>query len=268
MSTVPPGRRGRADRWATSSALTAAALVCTVLAGVAALVALGLQIADRSTATVSPAVPVPVGTGTGPADPLPSADLPKPSPSISAVTTPGSVPSCLDDGFQVVDCREPHRLEKVDGPCSTGGMLEYMSGRAGTDVVLATVRPWSGACVIENPVEVAETAADVLAGGSDDAWRRCLDDQQGRLVPCSKDHTGEYLATGETRKASQAECEQAAEAYLGQPLAGVADLLTVRAVAEVDPDPNAPRCLITVRGSQPLTASVRNLGVSPVPIRR
>ena len=41
-----------------------------------------------------------------------------------------------------------------------------------------------------------------------------------------------------------------------------------RVVDESDPDPNAPRCLIAVRGRQPLTASVRDLGVSPVPIRR
>ena len=267
MSTVPPGRRGRADRWATSSALKAAALVFTVLAGVAALVALGLQVTDRfAVAPPSPAVPVPAVT-----EPTPSVPSIGPSttpPSVTALPEPGTALSCLDDGYRAVDCREPHRLEQVSGPCSTGGMLDYMSGRAGTDVVLATVRPWSGACVIDNPRQVAETAADVLAGGSDDAWRRCLDDRQDRLVPCSEDHTGEYLATGQTRKASQAECERAAEVYLGQPLAGVTDLLTVRVVAEFDPDPNAPRCLIAVRGTQPLTASVRELGVRPVPIRR
>ena len=143
-----------------------------------------------------------------------------------------------------------------------------MSGRAGIDVVLATVRPMSGACVIDNPVEVVETASGVLAGSRDDAWLRCLDDRQRQLVPCSEEHTGEYIATGESRRANQEECEQAAETYLNQTLANVGDLLTVRVVSEVDPDPNSPRCLIAVRGTQPLTASVRNLGVSPVPIRR
>ena len=93
-------------------------------------------------------------------------------------------------------------------------------------MVLASVRPTSGACVIDNPVEVAETAAGVLAGSNDDAWRRCLDDRQGRLVPCSEEHTGEYIATGEARKANQEECESAAEAYLNQTLANVGDLLT------------------------------------------
>ena len=42
----------------------------------------------------------------------------------------------------------------------------------------------------------------------------------------------------------------------------------VRVVGEIDDDPNSARCLIAVRGSQPLDASVRNLGVSPVPIER
>jgi hypothetical protein len=159
-------------------------------------------------------------------------------------------------------------LEKFVGSCSTAGMLSYMSGRTGIDVALATVRPMAGACVIDNPVEVAETASGVLAGPRDDAWLRCLDDRQRQLVPCSEDHNGEYIATGEARKANQEECEQAAETYLNQTLANVGDLLTVRVVSEVDPDPNSPRCLIAVRGVQPLTASVRNLGVSPVPIRR
>lgn len=106
-------------------------------------------------------------------------------------------------------------------------MLDYMAGSAGTDVVLATVRPWSGSCVIENPDEVTETAAAVLSGGRDDAWRRCLDDRQGRLVPCSADHTGEYLGTGQSRKASPDECAAAAEAHLRQTPAKVGDLLTV-----------------------------------------
>lgn len=266
---MPPGRRGRADRWATSSILTASALVFTVLAGLAAIVALGLQIADRASVTApGPSAPAPAGSGVGPTAPIPSSDRPAPSPSVPVVSNAAPAAACLDDGYRIVDCREPHRLEKFEGSCSTDGMLAYMSGRVGTDVVLATVRPWSGACLLENPVEVAETAADALAGGGDDAWRRCLDDVQGRLVPCSEDHTGEYLATGRARKASLEECQVAAEAYMRQTLAGVADQLTVRVVAEVDPDPNAPRCLIAVRGTQPLTGSVRDLGVSPVPIRR
>jgi hypothetical protein len=69
-------------------------------------------------------------------------------------------------------------------------------------------------------------------------------------------------------KASLDECREVAEAYLDQGLGTVGDLLQVRVVDEIDDDPNSARCLIAIRGSQPLVASVRNLGVSPVPIER
>jgi hypothetical protein len=264
VSGGPPERRGLADRWAQNSGLIVAALILTIVAGLVAVATFGFDLFDRmgagppASASASPGAPS-VALRTEASAPPP--DVPAPSGSSAASV-------CLNDQQVEIDCREPHRLEKFGGSCSTAGMLGYMSGRAGLDVVLASVRPASGACVIDNPVEVAETAAGVLARSNDDAWRRCLDDRQGRLVPCSEEHTGEYIATGEARKANQEECEEAAEAYLNQTLANVGDLLAVRVVGEVDPDPNSPQCLITARGTQPLTASVRNLGVSPVPIGR
>jgi hypothetical protein len=266
VSAGPSARRSLADRWAKSPGLGLAALILTVVAGLVAVVTLGLDVFDRL-ATAPTASASATGTANAPTAAAQTA-AGEPSPFVSGRSGPTVVSVCLDDQQKEIDCREPHHLEKLGGSCSTGGMLIYMSGRAGLDVALADVRPLSTACVIDNPVEVVETAAGVLAGSNDDSWRRCLDDQRGRLVPCSEDHTGEYIATGEARKANQVECERAAEAYLNQTLANVGDLLTVRVVAEVDRDPNSPRCLIAVRGSQPLTASVRNLGVGPVPIRR
>jgi hypothetical protein len=265
VSAGPPAPRGVINRLAQHPGLVLAALVLTIVPGLLAIATFGFDVFDRfgnGTAPPDPATPSLTGPSAGGATP---SSPPSPSAPSSDTT---ATSACLDDQQQEVDCREPHRLEKFAGSCSTAGMLTYMAGRVGLDVVLATVRPMSGDCVIDNPVEVAETASGVLAGSGDDAWLRCLDDRQRRLVPCSEDHTGEYIATGESRTANQEECESAAEAYLNQTLANVGDLLTVRVVREVDPEPNSPRCMIAVRGVQPLTASVRNLGVSPVPIRR
>jgi hypothetical protein len=265
VNAAPPGRSGLVDRLAKSSALSVGVSVLTIVGGLIAIISFALYAVDRwggGDGTTAPPEAMRTPSSSGPT-PVPSSGPPPPS-----VTDPTVHSVCLSDQQDEVDCREPHRLERFGGSCSTAGMLEYMAGRAGRDVVLADVREVSGACVIDNPIEVAETAAGVLAGSNHDAWRRCLDDRQGRLVPCSKEHTGEYIATGEARKANQEECEKAAEAYMNQTLTNVGDLLTVRVVSEVDPDPSSPRCLIAVRGSQPLTASVRNLGVRPVPIRR
>ena len=251
---------------AENPTLVVGALVFTIVAGVVAVLAFGFDLFDRfggqspaagSTASAA-APPAASGPATGP----PAAATPTTRPS------PTTTPACLDDHGGAVDCREPHRFEKLTGECSVAGMLKYMAGRAGRDVVFPDVVSKFGSCVIDSKIEVSDTAAGTLAGATDDAWRRCVDNRRGDLVPCDRDHDGEYLATGESRKASQSECEEAASDYMRQTLANVSDLLRVRVIEQINREPNAARCVIEVRGAQPLTASVSDLGVSPVPIRR
>ena len=91
-------------------------------------------------------------------------------------------------------------LEKFGGPAPPRGCWVH-GGARGLDVVLASVRD-CGACVIDNPVEVAGRRP---ATGR--VQRRRLaavpGRPAGRLVPCSEEHTGEYIATGEARKATR-----------------------------------------------------------------
>ena len=251
---------------AENPTLLFSALVFTIIAGVVAVAAFGFDLFDRfgSHATVlssTTSAPAP-STATMSVTPssVTSASAGRPSPT--------ATPTCLDHQGGAVDCREPHRYEKLTEECSVAGMLKYMAGRAGRDVVLADLASKSGFCVIDSKIEVSDTAAGTLASANDDAWRRCVDNRRDQLVPCDHDHDGEYIATGESRKASQSECEEAAASYLRTTLDNVSDLLRVRVIEQIDREPYAARCVIEVRGSQPLTASVSDLGVSPVPIRR
>ena len=267
MSAGPPRGRGVVDRLHDNPSLVLGALVFTIIAGVVAVATLGLDILDRvetrpeATAASRSAVDPPAA---------PNATL-SPATTVSAAppqASPIPASSCIDDSGTAVDCREPHHLEQFGGACTSTGMIRFMAGQAGLDVVLATVSRRANGCAINIPVKVTDTAAGALARSGDDAWRRCVDKQRDLLVACNEDHTGEYLATGAVHKANLSECNEAAERYMGQTLDNVADLLAVRIVDQIDKDPSAARCLIEVRGSQPLTASLRRLGVSPVPIRR
>ena len=266
MSGTPPARRTVVDRLAQNPGLVLAALFFTVVAGVVAVAAFGLDVFDR----VGSRSEAPAGDMSD-SRPSPSASAsasPAPSTAPSGATAAVPASTCLDDAGKPIDCRAPHQRERYSGDCSTPGMLRFMAGRPGLDVVLARVARDGGQCLLSTPVTVADTAAQALNGNADDGWLRCLDERQDRLVSCDQPHTGEYIATGRAGKANLVECQSTAERYMDQSLESVGELLQVRVVDEIDDDPNSARCLISIRGSQPLVASVRNLRVSPVPIER
>ena len=265
MSQTPPPRRTVVDRLAQNPGLVLAALVFTVVAGVVAVAAFGLDVFDRVESRSGP----PAGSSSTSLPPLSTTSTtsgPNSTPPSGAPDTAAS--TCLDGAGEPIDCREPHQYERYSGDCSTPGMLRFMAGRPGLDVVLASVVRDGGGCLLSTPVTVADSAAQALSGTGDDAWLRCVDERESRLVSCDRPHTGEYVATGRAGKADLDECRAAAEVYMDQSLGSVGDLLQVHVVDEIDDDPNSARCLIAIRGSQPLDASVRNLGVSPVPIER
>jgi hypothetical protein len=85
-------------------------------------------------------------------------------------------------------------------------------------------------------------------------------------VDCSQLHSGEYVATGSLRRATQEECLAAAERYLDQTPANVAEDLTVDVLDVKSGTPDPARCTIDARGTHFLDDSVRNLGSHPVPI--
>jgi hypothetical protein len=141
-----------------------------------------------------------------------------------------------------------------------------MGGVPGLDVPLARTVAVEQGCLIDYGTELSASAKDSLSSPADDEWRRCIDGSTARIVACSQPHTGESLATGEQGKASQDQCDEAAGRYMGRSISSVSEELRVQVIKQVSDDLNGERCVITVRGTQPLTASVRRLGVSRVPI--
>ncbi len=142
-----------------------------------------------------------------------------------------------------------------------------MGGRNGLDVVLARpARLPSGTCLLDARLDVTTSARDVLASDDHDSWRRCYRLRTNTVVPCNEPHTGEYIATGSKRRATFSECVAAANIYTDQGFDENKDLLQAVALATIDGEDNGPRCMIAVRGTQSLDASIRGLGVNAVPL--
>jgi hypothetical protein len=264
VSGSSPPRSNLLQRLAANQGLQLGAIVFTILAGIAAIVALSLDVSDRFTEdapsqrpTVMPSVTVsPRNTPV-----LPSAAQPSnPTENVKV--------ACFSSGDEPVDCRESHRYELFPGDCTIASLVTYMGGRAGLDVALGQPLGASGGgCLLDSGRDVSTSAREVLAADDgDDAWRRCYDNRRGQIVPCDAPHSGEYIATGATSKATQDECIEAARAYMDRSIAANAELLRVQVIDKIDPNQNSPRCLISIRGNQRLGASLRHLGVNTVPI--
>ncbi len=170
---------------------------------------------------------------------------------------------------ELVNCREPHRFQLVPDGCSAAALVVFMGGAAGLDVPLArAVRADDGRCFADFQREVAETARGALKSEGSDGWRRCVDGETNMLVGCDVPHTGEYLATGQAGKASGPECEDAAARYMDQTVENLSAQVRIRVIDEVDADADSARCVVEVRGSQPLNGSLRRLGQRDLPISR
>ena len=121
-------------------------------------------------------------------------------------------------------------------------------------------------CVLDAGHELRGSAKDVLQSGTGAEWRRCFDRAKGKNVSCSTVHTGEYVATGNSKRATDADCLVAATTYLDQLPGNLVEDLIVRPINVKSGHPDPARCIIDARGNHRLTDSVRNLGSRPVPV--
>ncbi len=179
----------------------------------------------------------------------------------TSVPTPGT---CLDPGGAATSCAVAHAAEVVatDGPCDAAALLGHLGGVAGEDVLRTSVVPVSrpvggtSVCVVDVPPEApAGAARDVLLGPAGDAWRRC-GDQAGREVSCGQPHTTEVVA--EAAAGETLDCRERAGSYLGRPFDQVD--------AELRLLEDASRCVVEVRGTNVLVASLRRLGAGALPV--
>jgi len=204
-----------------------------------------------------------------PAVTISTSSTPPASPKTGAPKTAAAEPGCWTAARTAIDCREPHRYEEIPqaASCDQAAVIGFLGGQPGLDVTVAKpANSPTGRCAVDAVREVSGSARDALQGSASASWRRCVDRRVTKNVPCSALHSGEYVATGSTRRATDAECQQAAARYLDQVPGALVEDLEIRVFAVPSGTKDPARCIIDARGNHLLTTSVRNLGTRPVPI--
>lgn len=193
------------------------------------------------------------------------------NPSAQSPGSPSSAsasPCASRRGGTPVSCRESHRFESLPDPCTTQDLVTVMAGDV-QDVPFDRPRHQAaGGCGLDFDSDQDSTVRLALQTGAsgDDHWRRCLDMAGSGFVRCDEDHLGEYVGSASDEPATPEECEDQASAYMRSPLGRHADQLQVRAIKK-PAEGDSARCLISVLGTQPLTASLRWLDTQSVPVR-
>jgi hypothetical protein len=221
----------------------------------------------------------PVSETTANPAPAPSTTTPgvRPEPSVTPTPVSIGVGTCLTEDLAPVDCGALHRFEVMttdDAACTTPTVIDYMGGRTGTDVVLASaelVQPSTGGeevCAVRGAGgPTSESAADALQRGAGSRWRWCIDTRSGRDVPCDVPHQAEYVGVDVPAPDVEA-CQAAAERYLEASFDRVADRLQL-SLSPVGSTPSLrPPCVVVARGSAVLTDSIRGVGARALPLEQ
>ncbi len=174
-----------------------------------------------------------------------------------------SVGTCLDAAGATAGCDTPHEAEVVAmGACEPGSAFGYLGGAPAQDVLRTDLGLQSATvagqevCVLTGPgAPWSASNQDVLLGRAGDVWRRC-GDELGRETPCDEPHTTEAVFEG--TGAEELACGARADDYLGKPFDQVADRLRLVVAGTT--------CVVEVRGDNVLTASLRRLGPSSLPL--
>lgn len=236
--------------------------VATTVAALIAIPAFALQAAEfvldrRSDTPPSP----PAATSTTPAaQPTPSSS----SPSTRMLPTVGA---CLSGG-RATACDDEHDAEIVGAAaaCDEAAIYGYLGGSPRSDVLRRDIVPATrhidgqAVCLIQVGEPTVGSAKNVLKGQEHSAWRWCLDTKDRQLdVSCTKPHDAEIVSREASASTS---CQQAAAAYIGATWASLDRDVSARAFRSGD----VRGCLVEARGRRVLTASVRGLGATALPL--
>jgi hypothetical protein len=191
--------------------------------------------------------------------------------SSSTTDTAGALPlavgDCLPSSLdRTIRCDISHQYQVVaNGACTVDALVQFLGGRPGVEVInvepkVLELKPAGKACAVTDPTApvVVTSARNALQSGGS-GWRRCRDDRIGADVPCAQLHTAEYVLTA---SASVVDCDQAASTYLNAPPLRFKGRLQVETLQSSA----GPICLVAVQGADLLTATIRNIGTSSLPL--
>ncbi|SFO52695.1 hypothetical protein SAMN05660359_04058 [Geodermatophilus obscurus] len=181
------------------------------------------------------------------------------------------VGDCLSPTNALLPCDGPHTAEVIgpESDCDTGTLVRYLGGVPEVDVLA----PEAGIAierVDDSPVCTARIGAgfvltsharDAWVGGRGDEWRWCIDDRSAQNVHCTQPHTAEVISEPPLQGESL-DCRRRANEYTATDLSRYAFDITV---APRGPE-GAQQCVIEVRTNSVLTASLRGLRSSALPI--
>jgi hypothetical protein len=192
-------------------------------------------------------------------------------PRSSAEPETSIVGQCFKGGDQNVPCDTAHDVEVYSAsPCSTESMVSFLGGAPSIEVLTPSAGPneidFGGltGCAVSAPdgTSRSRSAAGILQSSDGASWRRCMDDRTEQEIACSEPHTAEIVFVGVPAAGESLNCTERAERYLeAQPQRFAFELVVEQ--TEVDGE---PACVVSVLGANVLTASVRSVGTSNLPI--
>lgn len=195
-------------------------------------------------------------------------------PTTPSSTEPQGAPEvgCFlrkSDALQWTACDSPHNAEIFPSQqtCDQHVVFDYLGGTPTIDVLRRDlqIEERSGVgCLLEFPgdVELTGSLKNALIGKESDFVRQCYDGRNDRYVSCDKIHTAEVVRTVSAESSEEARCTEAAEVYLGLSLTGFGDQLAV----ETRETNQFKQCLVKVKGDNVLTATLRNITHSSLPV--
>jgi hypothetical protein len=194
------------------------------------------------------------------------------SKASASTPTPASAGECLDTGGTVVSCDRNHKYEVISngGSCNLNALVTYLGGVPGLDTLATSIRAeqlnvtGNRLCVLALPASAPVfSVRHILDISQGDAWRRCLDNRfENREVSCAESHTDEFVFSGVLAAGERLDCAARAANYLGADFSIYAQDLDLRSASQG----SASQCLVSVRGNNLLTASVRRIGTNALPI--
>jgi hypothetical protein len=275
----PPAPAGRSlvdhPRFKLVIALLGATL--TLVGIVSGIFAIVRSNSSPGPSTTSPSVTTTSETPTTATASSESRESPVEASQVATAPTGDSVlitGTCLDGSMASVPCTAIHRFEVVaqaGSSCDVATAMAYLGGNKDLDVLRADVEQMDGACLVSGMDDPDRTSAieGIFAAPppAADPFRLCRDDRVAATeVSCDVPHTGEIVGVPAGSVPDQAGCEAAASAYLSLSFNRVSDRLKVVTLSTTDPNDGQPRCVITVRGNELLTASLRNIRTNALPM--
>ncbi|WPR65145.1 hypothetical protein SLW73_02060 [Glutamicibacter protophormiae] len=168
-----------------------------------------------------------------------------------------------------IACDSPHNAEIFESAqsCNQQTLVKYLGGVPGVDVLrqgLEITEVSGKGCMLTLPPEIqlTTTSAMFLASKNSEFMRLCYDAKTNSDVGCDEIHTAEVVKTYAPESTEMANCLEAAERYLGISRTYFTAQLTV----EPQDSNDSRRCMVAAKGDNILTATLRDISNSSLPI--